>query len=101
MVELGGPTRHAKFRRVVELTNYDLPSPGWKIAIGSLITSALAAFAKYPLTTTSKRFFFLFLLLLSLVFLLNSNLQALVWRYLYKLLQEANLRTARLILQWQ
>ena len=28
---------------VVELTNYDFPSPGWKIAIGSLSTSALAA----------------------------------------------------------
>ena len=27
----------------VELTNYDFPSPGWKIAIGSLSTSALAA----------------------------------------------------------
>ena len=29
--------------RVVELTNYDFPSPGWKIAIGLLSTSALAA----------------------------------------------------------
>ena len=29
---------------VVELTNHDFPSPGWKIAIGSLSTSALAAF---------------------------------------------------------
>ena len=29
--------------RVVELTNHDFPSPGWKIAIGSLSTSALAA----------------------------------------------------------
>ena len=28
---------------VVELTNHDFPSPGWKIAIGSLNTSALAA----------------------------------------------------------
>ena len=28
--------------RVVELTNHDFPSPGWKIAIGSLSTSALA-----------------------------------------------------------
>ena len=28
---------------VVELTNHDFPSPGWKIAIGSLSTSALAA----------------------------------------------------------
>ena len=28
---------------VVELTNYDFPSPGWKIAISSLSTSALAA----------------------------------------------------------
>jgi len=28
---------------VVKLTNYDFPSPGWKIAIGSLSTSALAA----------------------------------------------------------
>ena len=28
---------------VVELTNYDFLSPGWKIAIGSLSTSALAA----------------------------------------------------------
>src|SRR6266576_3836383 len=27
---------------VVELTNHDFPSPGWKIAIGSLSTSALA-----------------------------------------------------------
>ena len=30
--------------RVVELTNYDFPSPGWKIAIGSLSASALVAF---------------------------------------------------------
>ncbi len=29
--------------RVVESTNHDFPSPGWKIAIGSLSTSALAA----------------------------------------------------------
>ena len=29
--------------RVVKLTNYDFLSPGWKIAIGSLSTSALAA----------------------------------------------------------
>ena len=29
--------------RVVKLTNHDFPSPGWKIAIGSLSTSALAA----------------------------------------------------------
>src|SRR6266700_7275984 len=28
---------------VVKSTNHDLPSPGWKIAIGSLSTSALAA----------------------------------------------------------
>ena len=28
---------------VVELTNYDFLSPGWKIAISSLSTSALAA----------------------------------------------------------
>ena len=28
---------------VVELTNHDFLSPGWKIAIGSLSTSALAA----------------------------------------------------------
>jgi hypothetical protein len=28
---------------VVKLTNYDFLSPGWKIAIGSLSTSALAA----------------------------------------------------------
>ena len=28
---------------LVKLTNYDFPSPGWKIAIGSLSTSALAA----------------------------------------------------------
>jgi hypothetical protein len=28
---------------VVKLTNYDFPSPGWKIAIGSLSTRALAA----------------------------------------------------------
>ena len=28
---------------VVKLTNYNFPSPGWKIAIGSLSTSALAA----------------------------------------------------------
>src|SRR6266550_4638314 len=28
---------------VVELTNHNFPSPGWKIAIGSLSTSALAA----------------------------------------------------------
>ena len=28
---------------VVKLTNYDFPSPGWKIAISSLSTSALAA----------------------------------------------------------
>ena len=28
---------------VVESTNYDFLSPGWKIAIGSLSTSALAA----------------------------------------------------------
>ena len=27
----------------IELTNHDFPSPGWKIAIGSLSTSALAA----------------------------------------------------------
>ena len=31
------------FYRVVKLTNYDFLSPGWKIAIGSLSTSALAA----------------------------------------------------------
>ena len=29
--------------RVVESTNHDFPSPGWKIAIGSLSASALAA----------------------------------------------------------
>src|SRR6266700_8287159 len=29
--------------RVVESTNHDFPSLGWKIAIGSLSTSALAA----------------------------------------------------------
>ena len=29
--------------RVVELTNHNFLSPGWKIAIGSLSTSALAA----------------------------------------------------------
>ena len=28
---------------VVKLTNYDFPCPAWKIAIGSLTTSALAA----------------------------------------------------------
>ena len=32
-----------EFYRVVKLTNYDFLSPGWKIAIGSLSTSALAA----------------------------------------------------------
>ena len=36
---------------VVELTNYDFLSPGWKIAIGSLSTSALAAL-KVQLTTS-------------------------------------------------
>ena len=30
--------------KAVELTNHDFPSPGWKIAIGSLSTSALATF---------------------------------------------------------
>ena len=30
-------------RKAVKLTNHDFPSPGWKIAIGSLSTSALAA----------------------------------------------------------
>ena len=35
---------------VVELTNHDFPSPGWKIAIGSLSTSASAAL-KIRLTT--------------------------------------------------
>ena len=28
---------------MVEVTNYDFPCPAWKIAIGSLTTSALAA----------------------------------------------------------
>ena len=30
------------FAMVVKLTNYDFPCPVWKIAIGSLSTSALA-----------------------------------------------------------
>ena len=30
-------------RAAVELTNHDFPCPAWKIAIGSLGTSALAA----------------------------------------------------------
>ena len=30
-------------KAAVELTNYDFPCPAWKIAIGSLSTSALAA----------------------------------------------------------
>ena len=39
---------------VVKLTNYDFPSPGWKIAIGSLSTSALAALnLTYSSSTTS------------------------------------------------
>ena len=32
---------------VVKLTNYDFLSPGWKIAIGLLNTSALAALKTY------------------------------------------------------
>ena len=32
--------------RVVKLTNYDFLSLGWKIAIGSLSTSALAALSR-------------------------------------------------------
>jgi hypothetical protein len=32
---------------LVKLTNHDFPSPGWKIAIGSLNTSALAALKIY------------------------------------------------------
>ena len=67
----------------VDNANQDFPSLGWKIAISSLTTSALAAFARYP-PTTSKQFFLLSLLLLSLVFSLNSNLQVLLQRHLYE-----------------
>ena len=39
---------------VVKSTNYDFLSPGWKIAIGSLSTSALAALnPTYSSSTTS------------------------------------------------
>ena len=38
-------------RGKVQPANQDFPSPGWKIAIGSLTTSALAALAKCPPTT--------------------------------------------------
>jgi hypothetical protein len=40
-------------------TNQDFPSPGWKIAIGSLTTSALAALATC-LPAAPERFFFFF-----------------------------------------
>ena len=42
---LGDRTAYTAYHpaMVVELTNHDFPSPGWKIAIGSLSTSALAA----------------------------------------------------------
>jgi hypothetical protein len=40
-------------------TNQDFPSLGWKIAIGSLTTSALAALATY-LPAAPERFFFFF-----------------------------------------
>ena len=50
----------AKFCHILptlNLANQDFPSPGWKIAIGSLTTSALAA-SRYvyvlPLTTDRK-----------------------------------------------
>ena len=49
-------------------TNDDFPCPAWKIAIGSLTTSALAALARCLLTSPTS------LLLLNLVPLLNSNL---------------------------
>ena len=58
---------------LTELTNQDFPYPAWKIAIGSLATSALVT--PYILLVFNS---LLLLLLLSLVFLYNSNLQALV-----------------------
>jgi hypothetical protein len=45
-VELGGTWWTyvtCEFYRVVKLTNHNFLSPGWKIAISSLSTSALAA----------------------------------------------------------
>ena len=39
----------------VELTNHDFPSPGWKIAIGSLSTSALAALKTRLMTSLGHR----------------------------------------------
>ena len=46
---LEGHTAHTAYYSaiVVKLTNYDFPSPGWKIAISSLSTSALAALIAY------------------------------------------------------
>src|ERR1700727_2110982 len=40
---------------VVKLTNYNFPSPGWKIAIGSLSTSALAVL-KLQLITSLEHY---------------------------------------------
>ena len=39
----------------VKLTNYDFSSLGWKIAIGSLSTSALAALKLQPMTSLEHR----------------------------------------------
>jgi len=64
---------------LVELTNQDFPCPAWKIAIGSLATSALAT-PCISLVSNSL----LLLLLLSLVFLYSSNLQASVQKHLYE-----------------
>ena len=42
MISLIGVTV-LKFRQMAEVTNHDFPCPAWKIAIGSLTASALAA----------------------------------------------------------
>src|SRR5437016_9226467 len=43
--------------QIVEPTNYDFLCPAWKIAISSLTTSALAAFARYLYKPTVLPFF--------------------------------------------
>ena len=50
----GAGARHLPYS-----TNQDFPSPGWKIAIGSLTPSALAALATC-LPAAPERFFFFF-----------------------------------------
>ena len=50
----------ARARYLLYLTNQDFPSPGWKIAIGPLTTSALAALATCPPIAPERFLFFFF-----------------------------------------